>query len=1082
MRLVSLAMVSLCLVAVLAIGGLWIAINAGFGRERIILETERTLERIYGFPVKAALGGTTLSFDGGRYIAVEVKEVDIRRADNDAPLTAASAIRLGIRPLPLLTGDIRVGSVRIDNAHTGRELAAGGDGDMLAGIRDANGLTDPDRLTAAIFDAASAVFARLDEAGTKRIALRSTKLYLAGSDHDISELVMTRPNPGEMAIDLESSSNGTAYTLKASARRNSEGAVTALNGTFTLASLALKGGDITGVELGPVTIVLAGSETARGVGQRVTAKVTVDTYVAAIEQPGELAGKLSVSADLKQGSGKVEFSSGLLDVNNSRFPFSGAIGPDPDADSEGLPARYRFEIVTNDSRLSPMDTAEPAITLGARLAGQIIPSSNTLNLSDLVVRTSGGEVVGTLRLVFGDSAPAIFLAVRSKDIPVAHAKQLWPWLSAPKARQWVVKNLFGGTLASASLELASGPGRLTDGIAFNAEEIHGEFVVNGTRFDIAGELPPLRDADGRVTFAGNDVDITLEKGTAWLPSGRIVTTTGGRMQIKDAHLDKVIGKLDLDVAGDAAAIVELASRKPIDAGEKLGIGPEKFSGTAKGKVLAGIPLEDDVRVADINWSVALEARGLSVDEEFDGQKLTSADATIAIDPKAARITAKGKLNGVDARIVIVEPLEAGAVKASQDVTLELSSKALAAMAPGLDGILSGPVPVKMVSVNGARSIEADLAKATLSVPWIGWSKGAGIPATARFVLDGKGRNTTIRDLRIDGKTFSVAGSIVLVDDSVSSVEMSKVRLNRDDDFAMSMTRGNGGAMTISLRGAAMDARALIRQFSSSREEVLGKVDRRPLKISARLDRVVGFEGEVLANVRMEYQGTGDTPTAASMTGVTGKGSAVRLAMTGGANRSMEMSTGDAGSLLRFMDIYGRMRGGNLKVAMFGAGKGPLKGQIDVTDFMLVDEPRLASLVSKPAPQSDGQSLNVAVKKDIDVSKVKFERGFVMVEKGEKYLSMERGVLRGPLIGTTFQGKLYDERGRMAVTGTFMPAYGLNRIFGEIPILGFVLGNGRDRGLIGITYKLAGDAKSPNLQINPISVIAPGIFRSIFEFR
>jgi len=69
-----------------------------------------------------------------------------------------------------------------------------------------------------------------------------------------------------------------------------------------------------------------------------------------------------------------------------------------------------------------------------------------------------------------------------------------------------------------------------------------------------------------------------------------------------------------------------------------------------------------------------------------------------------------------------------------------------------------------------------------------------------------------------------------------------------------------------------------------------------------------------------------------------------------------------------------------------------------------------------------------------------------------------------------------------MTGTFMPAYGLNRIFGEIPIFGAILGNGRDRGLIGVTYKLHGNSKSPNLQINPLSVIAPGIFRSIFEFQ
>lgn len=64
----------------------------------------------------------------------------------------------------------------------------------------------------------------------------------------------------------------------------------------------------------------------------------------------------------------------------------------------------------------------------------------------------------------------------------------------------------------------------------------------------------------------------------------------------------------------------------------------------------------------------------------------------------------------------------------------------------------------------------------------------------------------------------------------------------------------------------------------------------------------------------------------------------------------------------------------------------------------------------------------------------------------------------------------------------MPAYGLNRVFGEIPVIGALLGNGRDRGLIGVTYRLTGAFSSPTLELNPLSVVAPGIFRSIFEYR
>lgn len=159
----------------------------------------------------------------------------------------------------------------------------------------------------------------------------------------------------------------------------------------------------------------------------------------------------------------------------------------------------------------------------------------------------------------------------------------------------------------------------------------------------------------------------------------------------------------------------------------------------------------------------------------------------------------------------------------------------------------------------------------------------------------------------------------------------------------------------------------------------------------------------------------------------------------------------------------------------------MRGRVDARNFLVVNEPKLASLVSTRPPGGD-RSLNQAVKADIDTSRVSFDRGYVEIEKGNRLLRLANGVLRGAAIGATFQGTLYDPDDNMDVTGTFMPIYGLNRIFGEIPLVGALLGNGRDRGLIGVTFRLKGKVEKPELSINPLSAIAPGIFRSIFEFR
>jgi len=157
------------------------------------------------------------------------------------------------------------------------------------------------------------------------------------------------------------------------------------------------------------------------------------------------------------------------------------------------------------------------------------------------------------------------------------------------------------------------------------------------------------------------------------------------------------------------------------------------------------------------------------------------------------------------------------------------------------------------------------------------------------------------------------------------------------------------------------------------------------------------------------------------------------------------------------------------------------GSIDIRRFSLVNEQRLHSIVSTPVGEEQ-RSLNSAVKRNIDTSAQRFQRGFARIVSQNGVVSIENGVVRGDQVGAVFQGTVRNQRGRMDMTGTFMPAYGLNRLFAELPLIGIILGNGTDRGLIGITFKLTGKLESPDLIVNPLSIIAPGVFRNIFEFQ
>ena len=64
----------------------------------------------------------------------------------------------------------------------------------------------------------------------------------------------------------------------------------------------------------------------------------------------------------------------------------------------------------------------------------------------------------------------------------------------------------------------------------------------------------------------------------------------------------------------------------------------------------------------------------------------------------------------------------------------------------------------------------------------------------------------------------------------------------------------------------------------------------------------------------------------------------------------------------------------------------------------------------------------------------------------------------------------------------MPAYALNNLFSQIPVIGLILGGGRHEGLFAITFKVTGTTAAPTLTVNPLSAIAPGFLRKLFDFQ
>jgi hypothetical protein len=1086
-RILARIAMGLAALFVLAAVAVYLIGASGIGAEKLRAEAEKAIEKMAGVDLDVAVGPARITLDGSSFVALQVSDVSLKTTDGK-PMAEAGQIRFGVRLMPLLIGQVRLTSARISDARIVTASMPSG-GDWTAALRNSDGLVDPEKLATVVFENVNAALDAVREDSLRRIDLRNVEFVLPETGPvklvTITDATLLQSGPAGMTLSSQAEVDGRLLTIAASATRDTAARrVTALDATVTIAD----GGEAaTGGRLGAVALKLSGSqgtvETAEK-ASRLTASLSFAGSVLDLGTRGLLPADVDIDTTLIAGSNKIAINRMQFKTGRSTFNFAGSIGPKPMTGEAGEDPSYRYDLTSDGSALAPSESPEPALAFLARVAGVYQTRSHKLVAEQIGIRSGAtGEALGTASVEFVEGkAPGVSVAFNVHDMPVAHVKQLWPWFSARNARLWVLQNLFGGRVVDASLQFQVVPGRMGNGVPLSDAEVFGRFQIEGSRFDTAGRIPPIRDAVGTVAFHGNDVDITLASGTVFMPSGRTVAASNGTLTVKAANHPPVIGALDINVAGEAPAIAELASYEPINAMRHVGILPEELSGTVTGNVQADIPLQSGVDTSQLDWLVALDYQGLSLTKQFEGQTVTKADGSITVDPQKAVISAKALLNGIPAELDLVEPLDAEGPPASRKVALVLDDKTRAAFMPGLSMLLSGTIKVALDKHGQSnQNVTADLTNARLDIPWAGWSKGPGIAAKVTFVMARSGDITTLSNFDLNGKTFGIEGTVVLNDGDLSSARFGKVTLNRGDDVAVAVKR-SGKGYQVDISGNALDARSLIKQFTSDVDTATKTTGSDAVSVTASVDSLTGFNDEKLSNLKLDYSAAGSKVNGLKVSATATSGAAVTISnTTGGGRRALQMTSADAGAILRFLNIYEHMQGGAITLALAGASDGPMKGQVDARNFVIENEPKLASIVSTK-PAGDKRSLNEAVKADIDTSQVKFERGFAEIDKGSGYLKLANGVLRGLSIGTTFQGTLYDQQNNMDMTGTFMPAYGLNRIFGELPLVGVLLGNGRDRGLIGVTYRLKGNANKPVLDINPLSIIAPGIFRSIFEFH
>jgi hypothetical protein len=1083
------------MLVIVAIGSAVFAIEGGIVDGTLTSRAQGALNNAIGPRYTATVGSTAIRFDPDMRIAIEARDVDIVEQATGQHLSKTGAMRLAIDPLAMLGGRISINSIEAQTIRLETAQLPAGDPIAISKVR----VDALPQLLEQAFQRFDETRGLIERTGTEAIRLSGIQIVLPAppgrspTTVEISDLRVARNETGEIGVNGTISVNGRRASLTASSKT--------VDGVTAALSARLSGLEVTpfllqrtpdglpreGLE-SSINLDLQ-AERSRGETQQPSISATLQNspghfYFDGIEQTFSGA-TINVGYDFAKNS--IEILKSEARFGPTILPFTGAVvdlnrlNPDETRPGFGLDM-----LVSGATAIGASEGEEPGY-FDLKATGRYLSAERQLEFDEMGLSSPLGSMAASLKVRFGDQSPEISFGGTLPRMQVTGVKQFWPFWMARKPRDWVMANMFGGTVSDGTIAVFIPAGRMKGpGIPMelNDNELQISFDLANSRLNLPGEMPPLRDIDGRFSLRGRELAVDIAKATSYAPSGRVVTVDNGRFAIPSTYAKPLMADMNLRLAGAADAVTELANFAPIRALRGTDFKPEDFTGKAKADIRAHIGLISDHNPPKPTWNADIQLDDVAMTREMEGHRIAGLDGRLEVDNRSARLTANGTIDDVAAELRVVEPIDRTSdLKRERIVKASLSNAEREKLVPGLSDIINGQIVAELTLLeNNRQAVSLDLTRAALTAPMIGWTKGVGIDAKAQFELANNSDSgaTAIRDFRLTGESFGVRGEIQLAQGALTSAAFSNVQLSPADDYSVSVRRAKGD-YDVSISGSSIDLRPLItnlRSGASGSGSGGGGKQESGVGLRAKVDRAVGFNDEALSTVAVNFSSRGSTISRADITAITASGQAVVSQMTRGD--TVSVTSGDAGAIARFGDLYDNMSGGLLNLKLKAQGNDWL-GSIDVRSFALVNEERLQSLVSTPVGQ-DGQSLNAAVKRDIDVSSARFQRAFAALLYRDGTLSVANGVVRGEQIGATFQGMLRDQRGEMDMTGTFMPAYGLNRLFGELPLIGAILGNGRDRGLLGITFKLHGPFDKPRLAVNPLSLIAPGVFRQIFEFQ
>jgi hypothetical protein len=805
--------------------------------------------------------------------------------------------------------------------------------------------------------------------------------------------------------------------------------------------------------------------------------------------PGYIAQPLVVDEglvrlDYDPSSGGVVIANSNIVIGGVNTAISGRIDPIRQADRR-LSA-LRIAIDARSPHSAPAGGGADIAIDRVDFTGVAAVEEARLDVEDAVIMSGDSGLRMRGSFIGGDESVGINLALRFRDLPSSMLKMLWPPVVAPKTRSWIEKNISAGRITDGELGVNLPVNALA--VAQRNQMVPNEMISG--RFSLAGvtaaymrQLPVIADASGEARLQGDTFDLTMNEGEVTVPSGGKIALKNGTMHTTALLKPITPAQFRLEASSDVSSLLEFMRLDPINLAPATGFDASRLKGNTTVGLDLDLPLEQGIARNDVKLLAKANIENASMKDALDGIDLADGNLKLTVDNSGVAAQGPIKINGIPANLTWSrEPGPGG----TQDAVIEteLDEKERDRIGARVNDYVGGPVKLKVTMAQfrgdvGKVKVEADLSKAELRFDAIGWIRAPSAKTSASFDYGKSGDGASIDNLVIKGSGIEVKGGIKLTSQGgLDEANFSNVQLNDENQFGLHLKRSEG-LTSVSISGLSFDARSLIKSMFSARAEPTGGTPGaagQAYDVQASVDRIYAHRGEVITGVTASLFMSGGSVQRAEINGTFASGQPVGLSITAAADGGRELRIGgrDAGAALRAANLYSKVAGGMIDFSA-KLGNGPASsvrdGRLVLKDFEVRNEAALAELDKKGKPKRTNQR----------EEGVAFNQLSLPFTADARFVRIGDTTIKGPQLCATAQGLIRKADGAIDIDGTIVPACGINLLPGQIPLLGWLITGGPDEGLFGLTYALGGTIGNPAFQVNPVSAVAPGLFRKLFEY-